>query len=449
MASPIPATFDQHHGSLGSHYLRDPTKLTSAKKKQVEELVLRLGGDLDPDEQPVINTNKYHLLNQQQCSSLVHQLDKMHRSSKGSSKRTNDFRASITEQQLVVSIGQEAMNKLRVAFAPQKFDTIKLRRVAAAAGAGAGADADATALVPFHTDHAQRILQVSLNDDYMGGELTFVTSKGFQVCKQRPPGSFTIHTKNVVHGVTPLASGTRYSLFLCDTGGESEQQHKRGEDVLSERGARTEEEEEEHVDLSYLVLAVRKQLLFFQNVATTFEEEEDDAVQTYLSKLRNSSPENNHHKQMIACCGGGDEACCGGGDEACCGGGDESSSDALLNLELVWRTHMLRPLLYAQACFTSDVDERALNLVEAVKRQQNFMKKILEKEDTSQITDEQIKATVEQYRHFMHQMSTSSEPKEPSMMVDVVWHTHMQLPERYAKDVKAMVGRMIDHNDEE
>ena len=242
-----------------------------------------------------------------------------------------------------------------------------------------------------------------------------------------------------MHGVTPLACGTRYSLFLCDTGGESEQQHKRGEDVLSERGARTEEEEE-HVDLSFLVLAVRKQFLFFQNVATTFEEE-DDAVQTYLSKLRNSSPENNHHKQMIACCGGG--------DEACCGGGDESSSDALLILELVWRTHMLRPLLYAQACFTLDVDERALNLVEAVKRQQNFMKKILEKEDTSQITDEQIKATVEEYRHFMHQMSTSSEPKEPSMMVDVVWHTHMQLPERYAKDVKAMVGRMIDHNDEE
>ena len=38
---------------------------------------------------------------------------------------------------------------------------------------------------------------------------------------------------------------------------------------------------------------------------------------------------------------------------------------------------------------------------------------------------------------------------EPSSLVDLLWHTHMQHPARYARDsVRPLAGRLIDHDDE-
>ena len=63
-------------------------------------------------------------------------------------------------------------------------------------------------------------MQVALNDEaeYAGGRLVFATSSGFEM-PRRPAGTACTHTFEVVHGVTAMESGTRYSLFLCNTKG--------------------------------------------------------------------------------------------------------------------------------------------------------------------------------------------------------------------------------------
>ncbi len=71
--------------------------------------------------------------------------------------------------------------------------------------------------IPFHTDVCSaRTMQIPLNDDseYYGGRLVLVTEQGMGV-PPRKPGSATIHTAGVVHGVTRLRGGTRYSFFLA------------------------------------------------------------------------------------------------------------------------------------------------------------------------------------------------------------------------------------------
>ena len=64
-------------------------------------------------------------------------------------------------------------------------------------------------------DHGknQKTMQVPLNEDYEGGMLTFATRQGL-ACPARPEGSATIHDGTIAHGVSRLASGVRYSLYL-------------------------------------------------------------------------------------------------------------------------------------------------------------------------------------------------------------------------------------------
>jgi hypothetical protein len=36
---------------------------------------------------------------------------------------------------------------------------------------------------------------------------------------------------------------------------------------------------------------------------------------------------------------------------------------------------------------------------------------------------------------------------EPSALVDLVWHTHQQMTDRYHKDCVRIAGRLLDHDD--
>ena len=73
-------------------------------------------------------------------------------------------------------------------------------------------------------------MQIPLNGDgeYEGGRLVFATAGGSEgssgaecaggfEAPRRPAGSATIHTHRAVHGVSALARGTRYGLYLCHT----------------------------------------------------------------------------------------------------------------------------------------------------------------------------------------------------------------------------------------
>ena len=152
-------------------------------------------------------------------------------------------------------------------------------------------------------------------------------------------------------------------------------------------------------------------------------------VAKYLERLSDSAAGGhyNHHARMV----------------------EASSMGSLhLGVEIVWKTHMLRPLLYAQACCTAVQSSDALDLVDAIRRQQVFMCKVLAVE-----ADAYDEATaLAGYASFMRRAralrGSEASVLEPELMVDLVWHTHMQAPNRYKDDCVQMVGFVLDHNDE-
>jgi hypothetical protein len=74
--------------------------------------------------------------------------------------------------------------------------------------------------IGWHCDggYANFTIQLTLNDDseYKGGRLCYFTpEKGVEVL-ERKAGTLTTHCRRVLHSVTRLTSGTRYSLFVVD-----------------------------------------------------------------------------------------------------------------------------------------------------------------------------------------------------------------------------------------
>ena len=74
--------------------------------------------------------------------------------------------------------------------------------------------------IGWHCDggYASSTTQLTLNDDteYKGGRLCYFTPKGGVQVLERKAGSLTTHSRMVLHAVTRLVSGTRYSLFVVD-----------------------------------------------------------------------------------------------------------------------------------------------------------------------------------------------------------------------------------------
>ena len=67
--------------------------------------------------------------------------------------------------------------------------------------------------IVFHRDHSLAVVSVALNDDFRGGRLLFALG-GRVTCPERPIGSALAHNDAAVHGVSSLATGARYHLFV-------------------------------------------------------------------------------------------------------------------------------------------------------------------------------------------------------------------------------------------
>ena len=67
----------------------------------------------------------------------------------------------------------------------------------------------------FHFDDAQLTVNIALSDDddHEGGRLLAVVDGRVQQCK-RSAGTATVHASTLLHGVTRMTSGERYSLIL-------------------------------------------------------------------------------------------------------------------------------------------------------------------------------------------------------------------------------------------
>lgn len=93
--------------------------------------------------------------------------------------------------------------------------------------------------IPFHLDAREeggKTMQICLNDqeEYTGGRLVFLTEKGIEI-PERKKGMMTKHTDSILHGVTRLHLGIRYSLFVVgyDNGlGDDESVFRVGRDYI-------------------------------------------------------------------------------------------------------------------------------------------------------------------------------------------------------------------------
>eukprot|EP00798_Chlamydomonas_sp_ICE-L_P003937 gene3938-14014_t len=162
-----------------------------------------------------------------------------------------DFKVELSRSELESLVGVESVARL-VSLFGGRVDQIKLRRVSAGShGAGHGGEQDGrldACCIPFHLDEAELTMQliplppapcpvpqlippcplprlthpcpvpqVALNspDDYTGGDLVFLLpDTASALVPSRSPGSTTVHDNSVVHGVTRMQAGVRYSLFL-------------------------------------------------------------------------------------------------------------------------------------------------------------------------------------------------------------------------------------------
>jgi hypothetical protein len=87
------------------------------------------------------------------------------------------------------------------------------------------------------------------------------------------------------------------------------------------------------------------------------------------------------------------------------------------------------------------------DLVSAVRRQRGFMRQMLELEHAGAVTAEHLAAELEPYRAFL-QRSADKELPVPGLLLDLVWHTHMLYPQRYASECRRIAGRLVDHDDD-
>lgn len=130
-----------------------------------------------------------------------------------SNRMDADFRLEISFQELDDLLGQscsasilEACNLLAVSSGAARLPRIVLRRTMSTAG-------DEERCIALHRDYALVTLNVALNADseYSGGRLLIVTSES-SMTFERPVGHGIIMDSNIVHGVTALLDGVRYSL---------------------------------------------------------------------------------------------------------------------------------------------------------------------------------------------------------------------------------------------
>ena len=261
-------------------------------------------------------------------------------------------------------------------------------------------------------------MHVALNDEaeYAGGRLVFATSSGFEM-PRRPAGTACTHTFEVVHGVTAMESGTRYSLFLCNTKGTD-----------APKVASLEEAQKLH----YLVEPTLAQFQYFE---------------TAILLLRGTSD-----KQLAAAVG---EYACFLKAHLRRNAAQEACPECLLGpaAELAWRVHKLRPIAYIAACerlqsslVPSDAHEvLGMDLVAAIRRQESFMRSILAQRALLE-TRSAVEQAVGDYIGFLSALR-HVDALEPSALVDLVWHTHQQMTDRYHEDCVRIAGRLLDHDD--
>ena len=405
IAAKIPAVFGSHPIGAGQSYLTSLKPISPATSLQDSLLILnQLGGSPDAS---VTTYSDCELLNTTEREGLVRTIDAVFREDP-----QDDLRLNLTTAELTQALQPETLKGLESLMG--KYDTIKLRRVSD------------RGYIPFHTDYSRRTLQVCLNepDQYEGGRVIFATGRGL-ICPPRLVGSATLHTYDVVHGVTKLTHGVRYSLFLCDTLPPPQAELTLSKQILHQASVTYDYFA---VILPYLQALSPKQL--------------QQVVEDYMIFLQTLTPE-----QAMAGPGELKTTITSSFTEE-----DETTKSA--GVELAWRIHTLHPVNYAQTVaslgtiWTENRSLRVLmglDLAAAITRQMDFMQKILLHPDLK--SPQKLEASFSSYEYFLFSLRELRVSEPADVLVDLMWHSHMQWPAMYARDCVKFVGTVVDHDD--
>lgn len=245
-------------------------------------------------------------------------------------------------------------------------------------------------IIKFHTDYSQKTMQIALNNDsdYVGGKITFIGNNGKIFQPQRDAGFYTIHNSGIVHGVSKLEKGVRYGLFLCDTHNNK---------------------------LEYLIQPVLNQFKFFQEAVKFLKEKTNDQLIEYENKYKILFNNDFFQKDL-----------------------NIFFND--LGLKIFHKTHMLHPKEYNDKTINFD-------MVSAVRRQELFMNDIL-KVESEYNNQKAISKAIQDYNQFLELFKYGTkENLAPLPIVDLVWHTHQQFPEKYKIECQSICGSFLDHDD--
>ena len=163
----------------------------NANKEDINLCITKLNGDYNANFEYLTND----ILNKKLRYNLINYIDERH-------DNESDFKLDLSNNELQNLIGIYKFNKLKNIF--NNFNKIKIRKVSGN-----------NSYIDFHIDHAKKTLKIPLNSHskYKGGDLIYLTKNEIHIPKQNL-NSMTIHQNNIVHGVTRLTSGIRYSLFF-------------------------------------------------------------------------------------------------------------------------------------------------------------------------------------------------------------------------------------------
>lgn len=402
VAAPVPAIFeflvDRKNEFLPTAAPLNASVDTVAAASSV---AIQLGGQEALHHSPECRPDAI-LLDGSQRQALIRLMDARHVASGGTDA---DLRFTVSGEELAALVGPDALGRLEAAFGGTAYDTIRLRRVSADVSS-------AGRLVPFHVDYSRRTMQVALNEEgeYDGGQVVFCTSGGFVVAP-RPAGSYSVHTNHIVHGVTALTRGVRYSMFLCNT--------STLQDVVGE----TEKTEAIEDLTSFLLQAVPAEMAFLADALTFLDHTTDGELADIID---------GEYKRWFW-------------------NTDRSVEPVVIGARIAWRTHMLSPVQYIAMCNEGGAQGAASKwstseLIALIRRQQAFMAKVAElAKDGAETFEGGIQEYVE-FFSLLSQVGEDTELEPPSTMADLAWHVHMQNPHRYGPECLSIVGRVVDHS---
>lgn len=137
----------------------------------------------------------------------------------------------------------------------------------------------------------------------------------------------------------------------------------------------------------------------------------------------------------------------------------------------IWYLHRLQPLAYYQdciSCFYRVIDDHdlkatkrdlskvsnnkfkpSIDLTNEAILQRHFMDKLMENNyDHMELDEPKINMLIDDYYKFLKLVTKMDEYKfhlVPTIGIDLIWHTHLMMPNDYRNDVKKLCGFVYDH----